>query len=246
MSTSKKPTNLYFTRNSPLRTTIVDEQTHRPLFRLETPQRVRRRTTTIRRLALTEESDRLLSSTKDLEDEDSDSDSSTLWSKKDESESEQEPELEADETDVSAPVDEVARIHWHLFRADQVVFKGQMLKRSEILPRSGLYVHYPSLQILIFDESIRFSGYTFTVGGTNLKWTLGPLGLSSPKVRLHKPDHNSLNNRNQDNTIIAQFHHKNPLNREDKSYLEVSADGMEIIDHIILTFVLVEKQRREG
>ena len=46
-------------------------------------------------------------------------------------------------------------------------------------------------------------------------------------------------------TVIAEFHRKHYFTKKRKARLEVQPEGMHMLDYIILTFVLVEKKRRE-
>jgi hypothetical protein len=121
-------TNLFLTRNSPLRTTIINERTNRPLFKIETPHKVTRKTTHINRVTPTGDMTGLLSAAAD--ESGNESDDSSIHSKKDD-------EPEPEENHISANSDEVARIHWHTFYPHKVVFNGQILKRSDLLPKSG-------------------------------------------------------------------------------------------------------------
>lgn len=46
-------------------------------------------------------------------------------------------------------------------------------------------------------------------------------------------------------TVIAEFHCPNYLVNNQKARLEVRAEGMEMLDCIVLTFVYVENKRRQ-
>lgn len=46
-------------------------------------------------------------------------------------------------------------------------------------------------------------------------------------------------------TVIAQFHRAHHFTRKQKARLEVQPAGMNMLDHIVLTFVFVESNRRE-
>jgi len=115
--------------------------------------------------------------------------------------------------------DEIARIHWHHFSSHRVVFKGHVWTGSQLLSGVGPLK----------------GSYLFTIRGVNYEWNLGFTGLSSPKLLL---DDGS-------KTVIAKFHRKNKVFNKRKAYLEITPRGMEILDDIILTFILVEKQRRD-
>lgn len=45
--------------------------------------------------------------------------------------------------------------------------------------------------------------------------------------------------------IIAQFHPQSVIPKKQRAHLEVTPTGMEILDDIILSFVFVEKKRRD-
>lgn len=120
-------TQLYLSRNSPLRTTVINASTSRPLYRIETPRKFTRKTTRIYRVPPTGDLEPLLPSSSDSPDE-------------------QERSLDMDthtggeeHLDLDGPMeeDEMARIHWHHFSPHRVVFNGQLLKRSQLLPKSG-------------------------------------------------------------------------------------------------------------
>ena len=46
-------------------------------------------------------------------------------------------------------------------------------------------------------------------------------------------------------TVIAEFHRPHYFTNKQKARLEVQPTGMEMLDHIILTFVFAEQTRRE-
>lgn len=46
-------------------------------------------------------------------------------------------------------------------------------------------------------------------------------------------------------TVIAEFHPANYIVKRRKARLEVQPAGMDMLDYIILTFVIVENKRRE-
>ena len=46
-------------------------------------------------------------------------------------------------------------------------------------------------------------------------------------------------------TEIAKFHRAHYFTKKQKARLEVQPAGMEMLDHIVLTFVFVESKRRE-
>lgn len=146
---------------------MVNEGTSRPLYRIETPRKVARKTTRIYRVLPINDLEPLISS--------SSNDHSSAESPS--------PSIEGEEqleTDASMDQGEMARIHWHHFSPDRVVFDGRLLKRSQLLPRSGTLVFMSRHD---FWSDLNHRGYTFKVGDVELKWKLGFFGMSLPKVR---------------------------------------------------------------
>ena len=129
---------LLFARNSPLRTTLVDEATGHAKYKIDTPIRLTGSVTRIRKLD---------SNTQPYHwDEDGDSDSNDditdegNGKKKDKSKrDEKDEEDEEGETLQRLPEtsDEIARIYWKWFSSDRIVFRGRITTRSEFLPKTG-------------------------------------------------------------------------------------------------------------
>ena len=123
---------LQFTRNSPLRTTLVDEASGHAKYQIDTPRWAARRVTRIRKL------DSSVQHPLDWDDTGSDSNDDTTEkggpkSKKDESdEGEHETEAELPESS-----DEIARIYWNWFSSDRIIFQGRTTSRSDFLPKCG-------------------------------------------------------------------------------------------------------------
>jgi len=216
-------TNLSFTRNSPLRSVLVDDSTGRPLYKLETPRNLTNNTTRIWKFSPTEDIDieGLLTSGCDCSDSTSStnpgtsSDSAHPPVKKDDTEGNQDDiEIMFDELDGGAD-NEIARIHWRWLSSPRVVFRGKIADKKELMKTSG-------------------RGYTFSAGDKKFKWDLGKFsGVASPKLLL---DDGS-------KTVIAQFHSRPALTRK-KPHLEVTPTGMEILDYVILTWIFAEHTRR--
>jgi len=202
-------TNFILTRNSPLRTILVREDTNQPTFRIETPRKIIRQTTVIRKITPCEGSNSELPDP--FKDDGSDSDESFEWSEDD--------LKDHKETDLELNDDEFARIHWHAFGSHRVIFQGRVWTRSQLLPKVG---------------PLRGS-YSFTANGVKYQWALGLLGTSTPKLILDDGSE----------TVVAQFHRQNHIFNKRRAYLEITPKGMEILDHIVLTFVFVEKKRRD-
>jgi hypothetical protein len=131
---------LRFARNSPLRTTLVDEATGHAKYQIDTPITVARATTRIRKFD---------SSTQpplhwDDDDDDSDpGDDIASGGKKgkksgkggnDTEDGGAEAEAVAELAETS---DEIARIYWRWFSSDRIVFRGRVYLRSGFLPKCG-------------------------------------------------------------------------------------------------------------
>ena len=131
---------LQFARDSPLRTTLVDEATGYTKYQIDTPIKLVASMTRIRKFD---------SPTKhplhwdDDYDDDSDSGgdmtdvkkrrSGSTWSRS---------YKEGYEEEVSGPElaetsDEIARIHWKWFSSDRIIFRGRIQSRTEFLPKCG-------------------------------------------------------------------------------------------------------------
>ena len=128
---------LQFTRNSPLRTTLVDEATSQVKYKIDTPIKVTGSVTQIRKL----ESDTQAPHNW-AEESESDSDDSITDKKgeKEKSKSEKEgseimdlPEL----PELPGMSDEMAKIYWHWFSSDRIEFRGMVTTRNEFLPKCG-------------------------------------------------------------------------------------------------------------
>ena len=111
---------LRFSRNSPLRTILVDEATGQAKYQIDTPRWQARSATRIRKL------DSAAQLPPNLDDADSDSDDDVTdkgkkgESKKDEDDAEgDEPDTGAEPAETS---DEIARIYWNWFSSDRIVF----------------------------------------------------------------------------------------------------------------------------
>ena len=116
-------------RNSPLRTTLIDETTNQAVYKIDTPRKLSPCATKIRKL------DSSTQPPPGWDDDDDDTASvEDIVDKKGthKGKEEDEPEMELPETS-----DEVARIHWKLFSSDKFVFRGKITTQSEFLPTAG-------------------------------------------------------------------------------------------------------------
>jgi hypothetical protein len=78
------------------------------------------------------------------------------------------------------------------------------------------------------------------------------MGMSVPKVRFSNLllMFTMLNNEAKlmtidEKTVVAEFHRPYRITNRQKARLEVQPAGMGMLDHIILTFVIVDQTRRE-
>ena len=127
---------LRFARNSPLRTTLIDEATGIAKYQIDTPIRISGSVTRIRKLD---------SSAQHPHDPDQDADSDSdddivHQGEKGSSDGKYgsggEVELETVE-ELSETSDEIARIYWKWFSTDEIIFRGKRTTRDVLLPKCG-------------------------------------------------------------------------------------------------------------
>jgi hypothetical protein len=126
---------LQLTRDSPLRTVLVDQATGYAKYQIDTPIRIVRSITWIRKLD---------SFTHPLHNRDtdttsvSDDDIINMGKRKKRSKSEKH---EGDEMVPMLPEtsNEIARIDWSYFSSDGIVFRGKATTQSEFLPKTGSF-----------------------------------------------------------------------------------------------------------
>jgi len=129
---------LQFARNSPLRTTLIDEATGNAVYQIDTPIRLTGSVTRIRKV---DSSTHPHPPHEWHDDADSDfGDDITDEGKEKRSSSEKYKEdLEEDEDRKRLPEtsDEIARIYWKWFSSDKIVFRGRITTQDEFLPKCG-------------------------------------------------------------------------------------------------------------
>jgi len=89
--------------------------------------------------------------------------------------------------------------------------------------------------------------------GVQYIWALGIAGTHYPKVSLFSssPPSSALNHcvklvtTDEKKTVVAEFHRAHHIRKKQKARLEIQPAGMDMLDHIILTFVFVEDKRRQ-
>lgn len=127
---------LQLSRNSPLRTSLVDEATGRVKYKINTPIRLTRSVTRIRKFTsptqppLHRDQGSDSGSGGDITDKKNKETPKRKKDKKDKEEDGREAELP--ETS-----DEIARIYWKWFSTDRIIFRGRITTRGEFLPKVG-------------------------------------------------------------------------------------------------------------
>jgi len=123
-----------FARNSPLRTTLVDEASGHAKYQIDTPIRIAGSVTRIRKF------DSPAHAPLHWDDDDSDpGDDIADKGKKSKSKKNHEEEEGEEEEVAELPEtsDEIARIYWKWFSSDRVIFRGRARLRTEFLPKCG-------------------------------------------------------------------------------------------------------------
>ena len=131
---------LQLSRDSPLRTVLVDQATGNAKYQIDTPIRLTRSVTRIRKLDSPTHPhhhwDEDVNSDYGGADSDSSEDTADKGKQKKKSKKHKE---EGDEAAPELPEtsDEIARIYWSWFTSDKIVFRGKITTRSEFLPKTG-------------------------------------------------------------------------------------------------------------
>ena len=129
---------LRLARNSPLRTTLVEEATGHAKYQIDTPIKVARSVTRIRKF----ESPTDPPPNWD-EDSDSDQGDDTTGEGKKKAKSKKDKKGKTEEvgggaeTELPETSDEIARVYWKWFSTDRIVFRGRITTRAEFLPKTG-------------------------------------------------------------------------------------------------------------
>ncbi|TFY53667.1 hypothetical protein EVG20_g10012 [Dentipellis fragilis] len=126
-----------------------------------------------------------------------------------------------DETDIlmrGLPEEEIARIEWHQVKSTVFKWSGQNpVDVSTYMPYTGLLM--------------RKRAFTAT-DGQSYAWKYG-----STRSSLSRNDSSSAR--------IAQYHKRSYgiIGKTHKAYLEISPEGLNIADEIVVTFVYIERRR---
>ena len=123
---------LRFARNSPLRTTLVDESTGHAKYKIETPMRIARSVTRIRKFESSIQPPPHWSEDDDPDSCDEEIAGNGKQGKPDLAEEENEIEGAPQETS-----DEIARIYWKWFSSNRIIYRGRITSRDELLPKCG-------------------------------------------------------------------------------------------------------------
>ena len=120
---------LQFTRNSPLRTILVDEATGHAKYQIETPITLMQHTTRVRKVDLPPQSPLVLGKKASSDGYYDPTDKGEKkrgfkWSR-------------IFKPDLPQTDDEIGRIHWKCFSPSGFNFKGKVTNRREFLPRCG-------------------------------------------------------------------------------------------------------------
>ena len=121
---------LQFARNSPLRTTLVDESTGHAKYQIDTPLRITGSVTRIRKFDLAPQPPLVLDSKANSDSTDDDptdkgkGKEGFKW-------------RNLVRTELPETKDEIARINWKCFSPDGINFRGKVTTRKEFLPACG-------------------------------------------------------------------------------------------------------------
>ena len=132
---------LIFARNSPLRTTLVDEATGHVKYQIDTPRKIARSVTRIRKFDSPTEPplhwDAESDSGNDVTDKGKKSKSKSKSTKGKVKEEGEEGHEEEEGGELPETSDEIARIYWKWFSSDRIIFRGRAHARAKFLPKCG-------------------------------------------------------------------------------------------------------------
>jgi len=132
---------LRLARNSPLRTTLVEEATGHAKYQIDTPIKVAGSVTRIRKFESPTDPPPNWDENSDSEQG---SDTTDKGKKRQKSKSKKDKKDGTEEVGDGAELaglpetsDEIARIYWKWFSTDRIVFRGRITTRAEFLPKTG-------------------------------------------------------------------------------------------------------------
>jgi len=116
-------------------------------------------------------------------------------------------------------VDEIARIYWRMMGPSRIVYKGQIIEVDKFMPVGGFMWWYRTFQ---------------GPDGRSYTWRTGDITT------------HLFVNDGKTKTEIARFHQPmlGALSKT-KARLEIKPEGMHMVELIVLTWVFVEKRRRD-
>ena len=117
-------------RNSPLRTTLIDEATGQAVYQIDTPRKFVSEVTKIRKL------DPATGAPLNWDDGGADSDDGGDVDKKGALRGTESKGSEP-ETDLPETSDEIARIYWKFGWSERIIFRGRITSQNEFLPAAG-------------------------------------------------------------------------------------------------------------
>jgi len=222
-------TKIVFTRNCPVRTSLVNETTGQELYKIETPHQLVRRVTRVFRCDpatppipsfmprlhwdVNNPHEGYGSRERKIPAGDGEKDGSEDKDKVDDAVDPDESPAE----DSPLVENEVARWYWKVFKSTRIAFEGETRTRAEFLP---------------FKSRLKGTR-TFTHNGVSYCWSRPASAWGRPRLVID----------DSNKTLIAQFHETGPLKKR-KSYLEVTPAGMGMLDHIVVTLIPVDAARR--
>ena len=131
---------LRFARNSPLRTTLVDEVTGRAIYQIDTPKKIARSVTRIRKFdshTRPQHWDEVSGSDPGDGIDGVENKEEEPRSKDGENDDDNEDQGDGTEPGLPGTSDEIARIYWKWLSPDRIIFRGGITTRSELLPKWG-------------------------------------------------------------------------------------------------------------
>ena len=130
---------LRFSRNSPLRTTLVDETTGQARYRIDTPRKVARSVTRISKFDPSVQPPLHRDEDADPNPGDDITNKGKKRGKPNSKKGKKDGEEVRDEMETELPGtgDEIARIYWKWFSSHKIVFRGGITTQSHFLPKAG-------------------------------------------------------------------------------------------------------------
>jgi len=181
---------LRLTRDSPLRTILVDDATGYARYQIDTPRKIARSVTRIRKFDSPRRPPPNLDEDADSEPGDDVADKNKE-AKSEEDEKDKEHEEDGMETELAETSDEIARIYWKWFSSSRIIFRGRITTRREFLPKTGKAKGWVVSRKVVgerAESSSNTRSFMFTgPDGVQYRWALGAFGMNYPKVSQFPP-----------------------------------------------------------